>query len=72
MAENNYNTIKPVEGLRNTARMESADKRQQRKKQRKLKKALSQNEPQLNEQNQQDIDQNNLNQDEKHAIDYRA
>ncbi len=72
MAENNYNTIKPVESLRNTARMESADRRQQRKKQKKLKKALSQNEPQLNDQNQQDIDQNNLNQDEKHAIDYRA
>lgn len=72
MAENNYNTIKPVDGLINTARMESADRRQQRKKQRKLKKAFSQNEPQLNNQNQQDIHQNNLNRDENHAIDYRA
>jgi hypothetical protein len=72
MAENNYNTIKPVDGLGNIARMESADRRQQRKKGKKKKNALSQNETQLNEQNQQDIDQNNLNQDENHAIDYRA
>ncbi len=72
MAENNYNTIKPVEGLRNTARMESADRRQQRKKEKKKNNALSQNEPQINDRNQQDIDQDNLNQDEKHAIDYRA
>lgn len=72
MEENNYNTIKPVDGLGNIARMESADKRQKRKKQRKTKNALSQNEPQLNDQNQQDIEQNNLNQDENHAIDYRA
>ena len=72
MAENNYNTLKPVDGLGNIARMESADKRQKRKKQRKTKNALSQNEPQLNDQNQQYIEQNNLNQDDNHAIDYRA
>lgn len=72
MTENNYNIIKPVDGPGNIARMESADKRQQRKKQRKAKNALSQNEPQLNDRNQQDIAQNNLNQDENHSIDYRA
>jgi len=67
MTENNYNIIKPVDGLGNIAAMESADRRQKRKKQENAKKNLPRNV-----QNQQNIEQNSLDQDEKHSIDYRA
>ncbi len=80
MADNDFNIIKPVEGLQNIAGLTPTKHREQRKRRQNLhKKKKEKSKQELNESvNKQDIDNELLdnelteNDNDQHTIDYRA
>ncbi len=75
IADNDFNIIKPVEGLQNIAGLTPVKHREQRKRRQDLheeKKGESEQEPDKSVGEQDLSDELTENEEDRHTIDYRA
>lgn len=78
MADNDFNIIKPVEGLKNIAGLSPAKRREQRRPQQQLHKESEEESESTEDELNESVDEQKLdselaeNQDDQHTIDYRA
>jgi hypothetical protein len=76
MEENNYNTIKPVEGLQNVGSLTPVQQRQERKKQQNPQEQKNKNElaeDTMNKSTEESVaDETTENHQDQHSVDYCA
>lgn len=74
MADNDYNIIKPVEGLQNIGGLTPAKRREERKRKQNLhEQNQEESEQELNGSTEEDLNNEiTENEGDQHSIDYRA